>query len=108
METRRSFLEKKLVDSFSLASKEIQDIALENRAIGTFEIELRVPRDWRFANNGGDYYRYLTLKEVSFGIFKAKEDWSAEWDISGYYHLEGYICLSKSEVDYLLSLPLDN
>ena len=47
--------------------------------------------------NGGDYDRWLSCELVTPGLYRAIEDWSAEWDIMDYYHFDGYVVLEQGE-----------
>lgn len=48
--------------------------------------------------NGGDYDRWLNCHLISPGLYRAVENWSAEWDIKDYDHLDGYVVASQQEL----------
>ena len=48
--------------------------------------------------NGGDYDRWLNCRLISPGLYRAIEDWSAEWDISNYDHMDGYLVVEQQDL----------
>lgn len=48
--------------------------------------------------NGGDYDRWLNCHLVTPGLYRAKEDWSAEWPIENYDHMDGYVVVAQEEI----------
>lgn len=97
----------KALESFRQACKRASRIPWKNRAVlrDILTVDLRVPENWSRCHNGGDYYRYVRLiPTMAKGVFRLREDWSADWDIADYRIIDGdYVVLSKDDLFRLLN-----
>jgi len=105
--TRREFLQARMVYDIGEALARVSRIPVTDRAITCPAIDLREPENPAMSSNGGDYHRWLNCRQYTPGVFIVEEDWSADWDIADYSHMEGIIVLTQQEVRELISLPLD-
>lgn len=81
------------------ALEHLKTITPQDRAIIPYlRLVTRESEDRSKNLNGGDYDRWLNCHLVSPGLYRAKEDWSAEWPIEDYYHLDGYLVASQDDV----------
>jgi len=71
-------------------------------------LRIREARKAALSSNGGDYERWINMTQIAPCVFEVAEDWSAEWPIRDYCHLEGYVVLTAKDLETLESLDLDD
>lgn len=77
----------------------LKTIAPKDRAIAPYvKVVTRVAEDHSKSHNGGDYDRWLNCHLVTPGLYKAKENWSAEWPIENYCHMDGYMVITQGDI----------
>lgn len=77
----------------------LKTIAPKDRAIAPYvKVVTRESEDHSKSHNGGDYDRWLNCHLVTPGLYKAKENWSAEWPIENYCHLDGYMVITQGDI----------
>lgn len=76
----------------------LKTIAPAERSISDITIITRESSNPRKNLNGGDYDRWLHCVLIVPGLYRAIEDWSAEWPIDDYDHMDGYVVVSQEDL----------
>lgn len=90
---------EKFFENREEAIEALKEIKPQDRAIAPYVKIITRESENPYKNlNGGDYDRWLDCELIVPGLYKAKENWSAEWPIDNYCHMDGYVVLSQGDI----------